>query len=138
MTSPFTELTPALSPDSHWLSYTSNESGANEVYVRPFPGTEAGRWQVSVNGGSEPRWSHDGRTLYFLDANKRMNAAHLNTAKGFEVVSVEPLFDANGFRLDGYHQSFEVTADGKFVFLSPRQEPGARVAAQVVWVDNWK
>ncbi len=138
VTSPFTELTPALSPDSHWLSYTSNESGANEVYVRPFPGTEAGRWQVSVNGGSEPRWSHDGRTLYFLDANKRMNAAHLNTAKGFEVVSVEPLFDANGFRLDGYHQSFEVTADGKFVFLSPRQEPGARVAAQVVWVDNWK
>ena len=138
VTSPFTELTPSVSPDSRWLAYVSNESGTNEVYVRPFPNTDAGRWQVSVSGGWEPRWSRDGRTLFFLDANKRMTAAHLGLAAGFEVTSVEPLFDANGFRLDGYHQSFEVTADGRFVFRAPRQEPGAVAGARVVWVENWR
>ena len=49
--SPFQELHPAVSPDSRWLAYTSNESGANEVYVRSFPGTTGGRWQVSNGGG---------------------------------------------------------------------------------------
>jgi eukaryotic-like serine/threonine-protein kinase len=132
----FTELTPAVSPDTRWLAYTSNESGAPEVYVRPFPNTDGGHWQVSVNGGSEPRWSHDGRTLFFLDASKVMTAAHLSVASGFEVLSVEPPFDATGFRLDGYHQSFEVAADGKFVFRSPRREPGAAVSARVVWMEN--
>ena len=136
VTSPFTELTPAVSPDSRWLAYTSNESGANEVYVRPFPNTDAGHWQVSVSGGAEPRWSRDGRTLFFLDVNQRMNAAHLSVAGGFAVTSIEPLFDANSLRLDGYHQSFEVEADGRFVFRSPRLEAGAAAAAKVVWMDN--
>jgi Tol biopolymer transport system component len=136
--SPFTELTPAVSPDSRWLAYTSNESGTDEVFVRPFPNTDAGRWQVSVSGGGEPRWAHDGRTLYFLDANQRMNAAHLDLAGGFAVKSVELLFDANAFRIDGYHQSFDVLADGRFVFRSPRVEPGAAVGAKVVWVENWR
>jgi Tol biopolymer transport system component len=52
--SSFTELEPAVSPDSRWLAYASNESGANEIYVRPFPGTTGARWQVSTGGGAEP------------------------------------------------------------------------------------
>src|SRR5690348_4195400 len=63
----FTEQEPAISPDGRWLAYASNESGANEVYVRPFPATTAARWQVSTGGGEAPRWSSDGRELYFYD-----------------------------------------------------------------------
>ena len=66
--SPFTELQPALSRDGRWLAYTSNESGTNEVYVRPFPDTGRGPVQVSNGGGAEPRWSPDGREVFFLDA----------------------------------------------------------------------
>jgi serine/threonine protein kinase len=57
-----------LSPDSHWLAYTTNESGAPQVYVVAFDGGQ-GKWQVSVNGGVQPQWSKDGKTLYYMDAS---------------------------------------------------------------------
>jgi eukaryotic-like serine/threonine-protein kinase len=60
---------PNLSPDGHWLAYTSNESGSYQVYVVAFNGGH-GKWQVSVNASMLPIWSHDGKELYFVnDAN---------------------------------------------------------------------
>ena len=64
--SQFTELHPDISPNGRWLAYTSNESGTNEVYVRPFPNTSDVRWQVSNGGGASPVWSHDGNELFFV------------------------------------------------------------------------
>lgn len=61
---PFSELNPAFSPGGRWLAYQSNESGTQEVYVRPFPGA-GGRWQVSTGGGRLSAWSRDGRELLF-------------------------------------------------------------------------
>ena len=56
-----------LSPDGKWIAYTSNDTGpdADEVYIRPFPAGSA-VWKVSVSGGREPRWSEDGKQLYYL------------------------------------------------------------------------
>ena len=60
---------PHLSPDGHWLAYTSNESGSYQIYVVAFNGGH-GKWQVSVNASLLPIWSHDGKELYFVnDAN---------------------------------------------------------------------
>jgi len=59
------ETNPALSPDGHWLAYTSSESGRREVYVRPFPNVNDGVWQISTNGGFEPLWANSGRELFF-------------------------------------------------------------------------
>ena len=64
LTSTFREADPAISPDGRWLAYTSNESGRQEVYVRPYP-AGAGRWQVSDNGGGYPRWARNGRELFY-------------------------------------------------------------------------
>jgi serine/threonine-protein kinase len=135
--SPFAELTPAVSADGRWLAYASNESGNLELYVRPFPNTSSARWQVSVSGGSEPRWSRDGKTLFFLDGSKWLNAAHLKGGAEFSVTGVDRLFDASVFRLDDVHQSYDVTADGRFVFLSPGHELGTATTARVVWMENW-
>jgi Tol biopolymer transport system component len=55
----------APSPDGRWLAFTSNESGALQVFVRPFGG--GGKQQLSTDGGSQPAWSRDGRTLYYRD-----------------------------------------------------------------------
>lgn len=59
------EQHPALSPDGRWMAYVSDFSGTNEVYVRPFPDTDAALWQASNGGGRAPLWSHDGRELFF-------------------------------------------------------------------------
>jgi serine/threonine-protein kinase len=63
----FNERNAALSPDGRWLAYESNESGRYEVYVRPFPEVNAGRWQISNDGGRWPVWSPNGDELFFRD-----------------------------------------------------------------------
>jgi Tol biopolymer transport system component/predicted Ser/Thr protein kinase len=77
---PFDEGDPAFSPDARWLAYVSNESGTNEVYVRPFPGP-GGKWQISTGGGLFPLWSRDGRELLFQTLDRRVMAVGYN-AKG--------------------------------------------------------
>jgi Tol biopolymer transport system component len=136
--SSFTELHPAVSPDGHWLAYASNESGINEVYVRPFPSTSGGRWQVSNGGGMEPRWSPDGRELYFLDGSVRLVAATIRAAaSGVDVTDLRPLFDASGMAIDIFHTSYDVLPDGRgFVFARQRSERSAMQPA-LVEVENW-
>ncbi|HEU4763448.1 MAG TPA: protein kinase [Gemmatimonadales bacterium] len=135
----FTELSPAVSPDGRWLAYASNETGTNEVYVRRFPDSEGGQRQVSAHGGAEPRWSRDGRTLYYLDNDSRLMAAEVRTAPEFEVTAIKPLFDAPPYILrDGFHQSYEVAPDGRsFLFLHQRPGPQGAVGPRPVLVQHW-
>ena len=136
--SSFTELHPAVSPDVRWLAYTSNESGTNEVYVRPFPATTGGRWQVSNGGGTQPRLSPGGRELFYTDGTGRMVAAQIRAAPAFEVTELRPLFDASGYESDAFHSSYEVLPGGRgFVFLRQRQSAQAAAALPVVQVENW-
>jgi Tol biopolymer transport system component len=78
---PFGETHAQFSPDTRWIAYTSNESGALEVYVRPFP-PAPGKFQVSVNGGRLPRWRRDGRELYYLDPANKLMAVMVKAAPG--------------------------------------------------------
>ena len=134
----FSEMHPAVSHDSRWLAYTSNESGANEVYVRPFPETNSGRWQVSIGGGHEPLWSADDKELYFLGPSSQLIAAELKTAPVFEVVRRQTLFDALPFTLDPFHQSYSVAPDGRgFFFTRPRSSGRVSTTARTVMVENW-
>ena len=135
--SSFTELHPSLSPDGRWLAYTSNESGINEVYVKPFPDVQGGRWQVSNGGGTEPRWSRDGREIYYLDGDTRLTAARLSITSTFSVAEHTTLFGASSLIIDGFHQSYDVSPDAQtFFFLSPQRQAALR-APQIVWVDHW-
>jgi Tol biopolymer transport system component len=68
----FNERRPVVSPNGRWLAYQSDESGQFEIYVRPFPNVDARKWPVSAGGGEEPRWSEDGRTLFFLGPRSLM------------------------------------------------------------------
>ena len=63
--SPWSEANAEISPDGHWLAYQSNESGQDEVWVRPFPNVETERHQVSRGGGTRPLWSPTGRELFY-------------------------------------------------------------------------
>ncbi len=63
---PANEAGATVSPDGHWLAYRSDESGENEIYVRPFPAIDEGLWQISTASGHAPRWSRDGDELFFV------------------------------------------------------------------------
>ena len=70
-TGAFWEQAPAISRDGRWLAYSSNETGRHEIFVRPFPDVDAGKWQVSTGGGIQPVWAHNGRELFFADPETR-------------------------------------------------------------------
>ena len=81
----------ALSPDSRWLAYVSNEQGANEVFVRPFPDVNSGKWQVSSGGGGAPLWAHNGRELFYV-ANGKMYVVRINPGPPFSAEPPRVLF----------------------------------------------
>src|SRR5262249_34982768 len=59
----FNETHSQISPDGKWIAYTSDETGRAEVFVRSFPVTTAGKWQISTGGGDSPQWRRDGKEL---------------------------------------------------------------------------
>ena len=69
--STFDEGNADISPDGRWIAYDSDETGREEVYVRPFPDVEGGRWQVSTAGGREPIWARSGRELFYYTPPRR-------------------------------------------------------------------
>jgi Tol biopolymer transport system component len=68
-----------LSPNGRWLAYGTDESKRSEIVVQPFPDVGRGKWQVSANGGAEPKWRGDGRELYYLAPNNDLMAVDVDT-----------------------------------------------------------
>jgi eukaryotic-like serine/threonine-protein kinase len=114
--SPFDERSPALSTDDRWLAYVSNETGRDEVYVRPFP-EGGGRWQVSAAGGTEPRWRRDGRELFYRNADTLI-ALQVHTRPRFAVEKRTVLFTGD-YVTSTRHATYDVHPDGqRFVFVT--------------------
>ncbi len=131
--SDFLDWQPALSPDGRWLAYVSTESGSSQVYVRPFPDTQSRRWQVSVDGGTEPVWARDGRELFFRGAERYM-AVSVETRPTFSVGGRTPLFPVEQFLSGAGHPMYDVHPDGDrfLMLLAGDPEP-----APVILVKNW-
>jgi serine/threonine-protein kinase len=85
------EAQPQVSPDGRWIAYTSNESGQNQVCVRPFPEVEGGLWQVSTTGGDSPLWSPDSREIFFRNGDAVMGTS-LRTDPTFSFETPKMLF----------------------------------------------
>ena len=109
------EMAPVVSPDGRWMAYVSNESGRAEVHVRGFPGME-GRTQVSLDGGTEPLWSRDGRELFYR-SGAALHAAEVRTSPTFDIVWRTRLFADPAYVGDISHTLYDVTPDGRFVMI---------------------
>jgi Tol biopolymer transport system component/tRNA A-37 threonylcarbamoyl transferase component Bud32 len=113
---------PQFSPDGRWVAYWANQSGRREVFVRPFPGP-GGKWQVSVEGGTTPRWSRDGRQLFFIGLNRTLMAVDIRwNGNAVELSAPRRLFDVGEIKYVILSQ-YDVARDGRFlVNLPPREE----------------
>jgi serine/threonine-protein kinase len=120
----------ALSPDGRRIAYITDESGIIEVYVASFP--EMGsRRMVSRGGGTEPRWSSDGRELFFKSGGQLM-AVTVPPGPSFTPGDPRPLFPLAGYRSARNRPQYDVAPDGRFVMI---REPSA--SAGLVYVEHW-
>jgi dipeptidyl aminopeptidase/acylaminoacyl peptidase len=98
-----------FSPDGRFMAFTSNESGRNEVYISPYPSTGE-KTLASTAGATMPRWSRDGRELFFVAGDRRLTAVTVRTTPSLELGSPRPLFTLPGQRV---WKDYDVAADGK-------------------------
>jgi serine/threonine-protein kinase len=131
----FDHFAMVISPDGQWLAYVSNESGAPEVYVRPFPAVDSARFAVSVGGGVEPLWKRDGTELFFRNSRGAMFAVPVTPGRRFIAGPPRLLFSVPGLPVQDYHRSYDVHPDGKrFLML----ESGGSDASALNLILNWR
>jgi Tol biopolymer transport system component len=132
-----------ISPDGRWLAYDSDNLGEQlEIFVRPFPDTGAGVWQVSSGGGQQPHWSSDGRELFYLALDGAMMAvpidADVENTSRLRTGGAMRLFAGDYVLRGGGHigRYYDVSPDGqRFLMIRSGADVGAM--AQIVVVQNW-
>jgi Tol biopolymer transport system component len=131
---PFNESAARLSPNGRWLAYVSDESGREEVYVVPFPGS-GGRWPISTDGGSQPVWARNGRELYYRNGDRTM-AVTVTSDATFSATKPRFLFEAK--YLSGELLTYDVTPDGEFLMieLGESDTPPSQINAVLNWLQE--
>jgi Tol biopolymer transport system component len=120
-----------VSPNGRYVAYMSDEGGRFEIFVTTFP-DPAGRWQVSQNGGREPRWARDGKELFFFAPDNRLMTAEVRTeTSSFEIGAIRPLFQS---RQMGVSYRYDVARDGqRFLVNAGLKEE----LSPITLVTNW-
>jgi eukaryotic-like serine/threonine-protein kinase len=136
LTTPADETSAAFSPDGRWIAYSSDESGRRDVYVQGFapdrnPAAAIGQWTISVTGGDKPRWSRDGKELFYIATDGKMMAVPIKVGPTFEPGVPIPLFNT---RVTGY-MPFDVAPDGRFLINTMPADATSRSSITVVV--NW-
>jgi serine/threonine-protein kinase len=135
-------MTPEISPDGRWIAFQSGESGKPEIYVRPYPNVDGGRWQISTQQGSRPAWSRNGRELFFLDGSDRVNTASIAVSGDTLVPGAPrrllesayyPGFTSRGGNIRGY----DVTADGQRFLMIKGSANASESRSEMTIVLNW-
>jgi Tol biopolymer transport system component/predicted Ser/Thr protein kinase len=120
LATPFNEHRARVSRDGRWMAYTSDETSRDEIYVQAFPSL-GGKWRVSMDGGSRPVWSHDGKELYFIAADRKLMSARVTKAGDrFETAAPAPLFETR----QSPTRFFDISPDDRrFLLIDPLPDP---------------
>ncbi len=132
----FDERNAEISPDGNWLAYQSDASGQDEIYVRPFPDVDEGRWQISRTGGTRPLWAPDGSELFYLRGG--IMAVPIQTEPSFAAGNATVAYDGDVFgRAAAPGRTYDISPDGeRFLIIKPvdinRESP-----TELILVQNW-
>jgi Tol biopolymer transport system component len=120
-----------FSPDGKFVAYTSDETGRIEVFVMAYPA--GGRWQVSQNGGTQPRWNRNGRELIFVDPQNFLVSVDVESVEGsFQTGEAKQLFQFHGAA--GVWR-YDISPDGtRFLVTAPLEED---LASPVLVITDW-
>ena len=122
-----------LSPDGRFLAFVSNEHGAAQVYVQPFPAS-GGLWQVSPDGGTMPMWRSDQKELYYRASDGALMAVAIGSVEGFEYGTPERLFEglaASGGAGDRY--TFQAASDGQRFLVAELMKDDSPISVVLNW-----
>jgi len=135
---------PEFSPDGHWMAYVSNESGANEVYVQPYPGPGE-KIRISTDGGTQPIWNANGRELLYTGPTrsgqgfKGFFSAAIRFPSPFRADMPRLLFEAKANEYGGTTpvRGWDVSADGQRFLHARRVESTDKPVTVMHVVQNW-
>jgi serine/threonine protein kinase/Tol biopolymer transport system component len=137
---PHNETASAFSPDGRYVAYQSNETGRNEVYIRPFPGP-GGRTPVSTGGGAEVVWARNGELFFRRVSDHMMMAVPVRTTPTLTIGQPRPLFRLAGLQYGVSAPRYAVTADGKRLLMNAvdlRVDQGGTAPRPAInIVQNW-
>jgi Tol biopolymer transport system component len=133
VSSPADDRSATLSPDGRWLAYTSNISGTNEVYVRPYPHAGASAL-VSTRGGTDPVWSHDGTELLYRSGSRIMAVAHDPRSSSRAFAAPKVLF--SGAFDFSQERNWSVSRDGTFIMIKADPTTGRQLRVVFNWFDE--
>ena len=131
------EVQGVVSPDGRWIAYASDESGRYEIYVQRFPDASTDqKTPVSTGGGLQPRWSKDGRELFYLRADGMLVSVAVRTRPTFEPGKVTPLFKTKlPTSLNAYRMDYVPAGDGqRFLMKIPVE---GTTPPSITVVVNW-
>jgi eukaryotic-like serine/threonine-protein kinase len=134
--SPFDKAQARISPDGRWIAYTTNDSGMYQIVVQSFPDPNGGKWQITAQGGIEPKWRHDGRELYYLALDGKLMSVPIKADRTFTAGAPMALFETpltvsrGQFPRD---RRYDVAADGRFLIAAPVSTGSAPLTAIVNW-----
>ena len=132
----FNESGAVLSPDGRWLAYLSDETGELQVYVRPFPDVDSGRWRISTDGGQWPVWSPGGNELFYRGPTGVMVLA-FETEPTFTPGALTQLFQWQ-FDSAGGNRRMAVAPDGqRFLLFVDATSSADTTPPQIIVVQNW-
>ena len=127
-----------FSPNGRYLTYQSRESGRDEIYVRPFPRVDSGRWQVSTAGGTRPVWARSGRELFYLDASNALTSVQVSASgPTFSAGKPATVFETK-YVESNPSRHYDVSADGqRFLMIKDGPANPNAMPASLVVVEHW-
>jgi Tol biopolymer transport system component len=135
----FNERNGEVSPDGRWLAYQSDESGEDEIYVRPFPNVNDGRYPISKGGGTRPLWGSDGSELFYLTPDGQLMVVSVQTNPNFTVGVAEVLFEEPylGGTAASAGRTYDISPDGQRFLMIKEAEADASASMSMTVVLNW-